>query len=626
MKHTFNFRSALRYSTILLLLNCIFGTLKLDAQIVTVWAVGDGEKIFKYDTEHSSKKKNSIWDGDEIKLQGLYNEVLGFQIIVEVDSAGARGLELSMSPPVHQKSDMMIGGSGAIRYGDHGYIEFFTQHYLHVKRPTQPNWFYGSENSAPLNMTGWIPDALIPSDALTGQGGFPLTIPPTKEQINRHQDIVEIIQRRASLNQGFWIDLYLPRDRKFPAGIYESEIQVWENGKISTKIPVQIEIIDAYLPDENHSNVWVYNSGMDVLSMYFPGLNSQEIRQMIKYVAHRHRIELVGGFEAHQSEFNEEILADYKPYLDGSAYTPAFGYHGPGEGMKEKLFPIGMYGKQVLGTTKEKIQQESDKWALWFDKNSPDLNYFKYMIDEPGPAQYSFINEQAGWIKSNPGPGKKVKIQVTRGYVDELKNSIDIWNAYNGVELERIDELKNEGKDYWFYNGNRPRYGSVILEGTAVDLRVNGWIKYLFNIDTWFVWESTHWTHNGQGPKGRLQQRIYNEPLTFINHHLSWGNGDGVLFYPGTMPHQPEENRGLNRILPSIRLKNIRRGQQDYELLWLAEKKIGVDNVKALARELIVKAMDEVEMNDKVYWPQNGDAYDAMRNRLLEIIKDGHKN
>ncbi len=36
-----------------------------------------------------------------------------------------------------------------------------------------------------------------------------------------------------------------------------------------------------------------------------------------------------------------------------------------------------------------------------------------------------------------------------------------------------------------------------------------------------------------------------------------------------------------------------------------------------------VKAMDEIEMTDKVHWPQNGDAYDTMRNRQLDIIKDG---
>ena len=602
-----------------ILVGCFFES---NAQIVDVWAVGDGEKVFRYRSDHPAKEKNSIWDGGKISLRGLYNEVLGFQVIVEVDSTGAGGLEISMSPPLHRPSGMMIGGSGAIQYGDDGYIEFFSQHYLYVTRPTQPNWFYGSENSAPAEMTGWIPDALIPADAMTGKGGFPLDVPPTREQVYRHQNTVDILPRRASQNQGFWIDLYLPRDSNHPAGLYESEIRVWESGKVFAIIPVTIELLDAYLPDENHSNVWVYSSGPESLGRYFTGLSKEEIRRMIKFEAKRHRIELVGGFEAHESAFDEKIMMDYKPFLDGSAYTPASGYHGPGEGVGEKLFPVGMYGSRVLGTTREKMQEESDKWVLWFEQHAPGVNYFKYMIDEPGPAQYAFINEQAGWIKSNPGPGRRMKLQVTTGYVEDLKDAVDIWDAYNGVKLGMMDELKREGKDYWFYNGNRPRYGSTILEGTAVDLRVNGWIKYLFDINTWFVWQSTHWTHNGQGPKGRLQQRIFNEPLTFINWHMEWGNGDGVLFYPGRMPQQPEEDREINRCMPSIRLKNIRRGQQDYELLWLAERKAGKNRIKSMARELVVKAMDEIGMDDKVYWPQHGDAYDAMRERLLDIIAD----
>lgn len=601
---------------------CIIYAYGTRAQIVGAWAVGDGEKIFRDDTNNPAKSVNSIWNGNEIKLRGLYNEVLGFQIIVEVDSTGARGLEIAMTPPVHKQTGKVFGGSGGVKYGDAGCIEFFSQHYLHVEKPTKPNWFYGSENSAPEKMTGWIPDALIPSDALIGKGGFPLTVSPTRRQVYRHQNIVRVLSRAASVNQGFWIDLYLPRDRDFPAGEYGSEIQVWAEGKILKRLPVQIEIIDAYMPDENHSNVWVYSSGVDELSAYYPGLSNEEISRLIKFEAHRHRIELVGGFRAHQSAFDEEILNAYKPYLDGTAFTPANGYHGPGQGAGEKLFPVGMYGNEVLGNTKAQIQEEADKWVTWFEKNAPGVTYFKYMIDEPGPAQYDYINRQAEWINSNPGPGKRLKIQITSGYAGPLEDAVDIWDAYDGVELERLDALRKEGKDYWFYNGNRPRYGSVILEGTAVDLRVNGWIKYLFGINTWFVWQSTHWRHNSQGPKGRLQQRVFNEPMTFINEHLEWGNGDGVLFYPGRMPYQPEESRGINRIMPSIRLKNIRRGQQDYELLRLAEQKAGADRIKTMARKIVVKAMDEIDMNDKVYWPQHGDAYDAMRDQLLDIIRN----
>jgi len=67
----------------------IFFVTGLNAQVVSVWAVGDGEKIFKHDTGHPAKTKNSIWDEERIDLRGLYNEILGFQIIVEVDSTAA---------------------------------------------------------------------------------------------------------------------------------------------------------------------------------------------------------------------------------------------------------------------------------------------------------------------------------------------------------------------------------------------------------------------------------------------------------------------------------------------------------------------------------------------------------
>ena len=102
MKLRLNFSHKTKFIvTSMILVSCFFG---LNAQIVSTWAVGDGEKIFKYNTEHPSNKSNSIWDGEKIHLRGLYNEVLGFQVIVEVDSTGARGLQLSMSPPIHQPS------------------------------------------------------------------------------------------------------------------------------------------------------------------------------------------------------------------------------------------------------------------------------------------------------------------------------------------------------------------------------------------------------------------------------------------------------------------------------------------------------------------------------------------
>ena len=598
------------------------GSSPLDGAVVGVWAVGDGEKVFRYEADHPSRNGNSIWDGKTIKLRGLYNEILAFQVIVEADSQGAKAFEVSVDPPVHHSSGKAIGASGQL-YGPGGTIEIFSEHYIRVKRPTKPLWFYGSEASAPKRMTGWIPDPLIPPDARPGRGGFPLDIPPAKQEVVRRQNTLEIIPAPKLQNQGFWVDLHLPRDRSYPAGVYKGAVRVWEDGKQVAQLGLEVTLLNHYLPDENHSNIWLFGSN-SVVNLYFPELSPSEVERMLKFESHRHRIDMVGNSTVHRSAFDAQLMKAYKPYLDGSAFTPAAGYHGPGEGCGERLFTIGIYGSitNTVMNTKEKAQAESDRWVRWFEENAPGVRYFWYIIDEPGKVQFPFIKERAGWIHNNPGPGRRLPVFTTREYTKELDEDIDIWAGGHGVNLEKLPELKAQGKDHWFYNGSRPRYGSVILEAEAVDLRVNAWIKYIYQVNTWFLWEGTHWQHNSQGPKGKLHQRVFTEPLTFISWGMNFGNGDGIVFYPGRMPFYPEEDRGLNRLLGSIRLKNMRRGQQDYEIMWLAEQKVGRQKVLEIVKKVVPRALNEVDMKEPVPWSQRGDDYDRARNELLDLLEE----
>jgi hypothetical protein len=83
------------------------------------------------------------------------------------------------------------------------------------------------------------------------------------------------------------------------------------------------------------------------------------------------------------------------------------------------------------------------------------------------------------------------------------------------------------------------------------------------------------------------------------------GNGDGTLFYPG----QVQRIGGTKEVpLPSLRLKQIRQGMQDYE--WL--KKVADAGDREFAREtarlLIPKAY---EVGD------DGATYEAARLRLI---------
>lgn len=586
-------------------------------QIQTVWAIGDGEKIFRFDTNHPQKESNSVWDGKTIQLKGLYNEVLAFQVIVETGIDGANDVELSVKLPVHQASGQVIGGS-TLQYGPAGTVEVFSEHYVEVKKHTEPNWYYGSEAAQPEKMKGWIPDALIQANALAGKGGFPFDIPKIDTTLKvRPREAPEPVTIRSQ-NQGFWVDIYLPRNQEnFPSGLYQGKIIITEGGVTNTEIPLEITLLPHYLSEENATDVWMYTNN---ISKYFPELPVDQLDDMIKFLCHRHRIDAVGGFKVHQSVFNKELMDAYLPYLNGNAFTPAKGYHGPGEGVGEKTFPIGMYGS-ITTALLANPYEEADSWVAWFDKNNLDVSYFWYIMDEPTSVVHPWLKEQITKVKSNPGVGKSLPIFTTTAYKESLDGYIDVWSGYNGVELSALPTIRENSGDHGFYNGNRPRYGSIILEGAAVDARVNAWIMYKYDVNPWFIWHGTHWQHNHQGPKGHLHQNMYENPLTFINDDLEFGNGDGMYLYPGRMPFYPEEDRGLNEIFPSIRLKNIRRGQQDAIILKMAEEKVGREKVLKLVNKVVPKAMSEVSMDEPVPWSQHGDDYDNVRSELLEILE-----
>jgi hypothetical protein len=572
------------------------------SQIKEVWALGDGEKVYRNDLQHTDKNGNYTWHGDTIRIEGLYNEVLAFQVIVETGVDSVKGIDLAVADPVNKESGKVIGGN-TLQYGPSGTIEVFSEHYLLVTDSTRPNWYYGSPAAAPKKMTGWIPDALIPANATAGAGGLPVDVGPSR-------------------NQGFWIDVYLPRDQEeYPSGIYRGTVQVYQAGKRVSMIPLKVTLLPPYMPDENRTNVWIYSSDPVTLQSYFPGLPKEQIVKMIKFVGHRHRVDMAGGFRVNETSFNAKTMDSYKPYLDGTAYTPSNGYSGNGEGVGEKIFPIGMYGGNVMGDTKEIVQQQSNLWVEWFKKNAPGVTYFWYITDEPSKSKYAWIKERAEWIKSNRGEGGTLPVFTTTSFKKALSGAVDIFAGYDGVDLNVLPAIRKSGGDHWFYNGNRPRYGSVILEAAAVDLRIDSWIMYKYGIHTWFLWQSTAWDHNGQGPKAHLHQRIYTEPLTFINDNMEFGNGDGILYYPGHTPFYPEQDRGLNRILPSIRLNNIRRGQQDADIMWMAEQKAGRKVVISLINKVIPKALSEVSMRDSVPWSQSGDDYDKVRGELLQLLQ-----
>ncbi len=71
------------------------------AQVNSIWALGDGEKVYRDDLQHPAKAGNFTWNGKLIHITALYNEVVAFQVIVESGNDTVKGIELSVSAPQH---------------------------------------------------------------------------------------------------------------------------------------------------------------------------------------------------------------------------------------------------------------------------------------------------------------------------------------------------------------------------------------------------------------------------------------------------------------------------------------------------------------------------------------------
>ncbi len=60
-----------------------------------VWAVDDGEKIFREDVDNplQTGEGNTVWDGEGVRLWAARNEVVAFQLIFRggEEAVGGRG-------------------------------------------------------------------------------------------------------------------------------------------------------------------------------------------------------------------------------------------------------------------------------------------------------------------------------------------------------------------------------------------------------------------------------------------------------------------------------------------------------------------------------------------------------
>ena len=568
------------------------------AGVASLWAVSDGEKVERDDRAHPLKGRNAIWDGRVVRLAAARNEIVAFQAIVEADGGGIGALGAAL-PALRRE------GGGAIEYKAPAVdsslsagrpIELFSVHYMNVTAESHAEWAWkpGSP-AAPRDTTGWKPVQLVPENARPGRGGFPLAVKP-------------------GLGQSLWIEIYVGRD--LAPGLYRGTLTITADGK-ARPLPVELRVFGFTLPDENSLPVMVYYEP-DQPQLY----QGKNLDPAYHRFAHRHRVELVHAYDEAQVEAN-------RGRFDGRDFTESAGYQGPGEGKGNTIVPVSFYGPGRAFEERESAWKRSDAWMGFVARSLPGVTTFLYLPDEPYPAQYAEVRRYAENVRSNPGPGSKLPLFLTKRIIPEFQGLVDIWSIPpQAFDIKAAAAERAAGRRVSFYNGGRPNGPTPVIDAPATEARVVGWAAFKHDAALYFFWHGDHWQHNRQ-KQGERKQNVWANPITFDNRGQpnktdhGYINGDGVLLYPGEEKVHPEEDRGLAGPVSSVQLANLRRGLQDHLYLTLARQLGKTAVVDAALRAVVPRVFSDA--GETVGFAETGDEYEAARLDLARAIVAARK-
>ncbi len=597
------------------------GQLQGQTAIRRIWAVDDGERVRREDVNHWARTSadNRVWNETPgtISLFGGRNETIAFQLIIEAKpTATATAVDVileSLSNGTHVIRN--TGGEGDPFNFVGKRIELFTEHYSQITQrscwcgdvggylPPQPDGDY----------LGWIPDALIPFEARSsvenGVGGAPFSIP-------------------AGKNQGVWVDITIPPGT--PPGTYSGTLSVTEGGVVQYSIPVSLRVYSFTLPEETHLKNHFFFGWPTITSRHEgnPSPDSEgywDLYRTYANVFHRHRMDLIDG-----NRSLEEFRVRLAGYYTGEYYVPEFRYEGPGMRTGNGTYSIGTYdqpegGPAGFGTTRSSWQAAADSWELWFRENAPSTVRFKYMHDEPDikdPAVLQDIRDKATWIKTSSGIGRELDILCTVYMAPALFGYVDFWQMAGrssspfGYIINTAATRRTMGERIGMYNGTRPAFGSILLDAPLTDNRVNPWIAWKYGVDQYFLWEVAHYAHcNTNVWEGNYRSEGGGERW--------WG--DGNYIYTGEDTKYPGDSRGIHGPIVSMRMKNYRRGTQDYEYLWLA-RQVGIPT-GSLVNTVVPAAFDGyngatfTSQNQQPVWSERGFRFEEARRTIAELLE-----
>lgn len=422
-------------------------------------------------------------------------------------------------------------------------------------------------------MLGEVPDALIP----LGLDAAPIDPPPLAP---------------PGAVAAFWIDVVVPDDA-FP-GEYAAPAEITADGATVARFSVRVHVAGAPLPFRATS-VFAYYEPERLASRI--GERDAAERQLWQLL-HAHQVDALAPL-ADAAEARR-LAAAYS----GALFRAGAGYQGPGAGLAPAVAAIGTYGSLREPTAGS--LQIADAIATLLRPTVPDL--FLYAVDEQCDSPRA-----ADWTRALAGRRAARGVAVGQTCAREPARqaaAIELIPA-GAFGWRSAEAAAAAGKRAWIYNGHLPQTGTLMLDADPRGLIANGWIAAAAAVERWFYWETTFWDDDNAGGHGPIDP--FTTAETFHNRDGDSALGDGLLVYPGRQVGRfAAHDLGFAGVLPSIRLKAIRRGIEDAGIIALAARDRPEEAARIVARALPA-ALDEAPAGRPASWTSFREARTALR-------------
>ena len=542
-----------------------------------VWTLTETRHILRRDAPGT---------GTKVKLDGARNEWVGFQILLRADE------------PV----DGVNVEAGDL-HGPHGFVlsrpeaRLYRQHQLQLQTGT-----YRNESFKP----GWYPDPLIP-----------FVHPMTGKKLEGARFAAVPFNLPANQTHGFWVDLYIPTDA--PPGDYRGVYRVTAARGHVHKIPVSLTVWDFALPS---TPTLVTEFGTPPLRDYYgqrakAGLEPEPsdwaaVERQCAQLLSDHRFNATPPRE----------LLTPKPQPDGSFEIPSRQV----QALRE--FVDRYHVNALLTPHPESAVKDPDNqrdtlraWLAAFDRAAKELDrtnvlFYTYLKDEPNTLEdYGYVQK---WGRAVREARSVVKVLVVEqpwtepGFEGadsawgDLYGAVDIWCPLFSLHRQQSAAKRQAlGESIWTYTalcqGQPTPWWHI--DFPLLNYRVPAWMAWRDGMKGLLYWggmsywrqtpdpwtQAPYYTGNGQPQQG-------DKGIVF--------NGEGSLVYPA-------RSVGYDGVVPTIRLKALRAGIQDYEYLAILQR-LG----KTTEAQEVVRSLTQTFFQ----WEKDPAAYDQARAKLAAMI------